>query len=138
MKYTHVVFIWLLADVLLGIGSFVYATRYNEYGTTMLFWSVTGFIYSLPSLLIMLIFHIFYEKYAKNPANYVLPYSILILGINILYLSAGFIFSIDGSDSIYHFNSFYKIFIATTVAGFLSFYLVNMKIKKNNKHIQII
>jgi chromate transport protein ChrA len=132
MKYKHVFLIWLFADILLVIGSLVYATKDSLYGTTIFFGSFFGLLFSLPSLIIMLLFHAIYTKHAKNPNNYVLPYSLLILIINIIYLLVGYLWPIN-YETIYSFYNFYKIFIATTLAGFVSFYLVNRKIKKELK-----
>jgi hypothetical protein len=129
MKYKHVFFIWLLADAFLagvGVCFIIYTALTESRSDADILWLVIGFgiLITLPSLIVMLIFHAIFIKNAKDPANYAAPYIILIVSINILYLVIGHIvFTMPGE--------FGYAYIATTVAGLLAFYLVDRKIKKN-------
>jgi hypothetical protein len=128
MKYKHVFFIWLLADAFLALGGLcflIYAADSGSNKEVVTFFLVLGFgiLISLPSLITMLIFHAIFTQNAKKPANYFSPYIILIVSINILYLVIGHIvFTMPGY--------FGYVYIGTTLAGLLAFYLVDRKIKK--------
>jgi hypothetical protein len=128
MKYKQVFFIWLLADAFLaaaGLCFIIYNAITASGSDTSIFLLVLGlaFLITLPSLIIMLLFHAVFTKQAKNPANYGPPYIILIVSINILYLVIGHIvFTMPGE--------FGYVYIATTLAGLLAFYVVDRRIKK--------
>ncbi len=129
MKYKQVFFIWLLADVflLLGLLCFVFYELFTggNKNDTEIFLLVAGYgiLVSLPSLIIMLLFHFIFTKNAKDVNNYIVPYIALIISINILYMLIGqFTFGMTGE-----FNIFY---IGSTLAGLLAFYLVDRKVKK--------
>lgn len=129
MKYKQVFFIWLLADVFLALGllSFVIYEQFtggNANDMEMFFWVLLyGFVVSLPSLLLMTLFHFIFIKNAKTPANYAMPYITLIISINILYLLMGqFGFGITGEFKIFY--------IGSTLAGLIAFYVVDKQIKK--------
>jgi sulfite exporter TauE/SafE len=129
MQYKHVFFIWLLADAFLagaGVCFIIYTALTESPSDTGILWLVIGLgiLITLPSLIVMLIFHAVFTKNTANPANYAAPYIILIVSINILYLVIGHIvFTMPGE--------FGYGYIATTLAGLLAFYLVDRKIKKN-------
>lgn len=129
MKYKQLFFIWLLADAFLIFGLLCFAlyelfTGGNKNDLEM-FWLVAGYgiIVSLPSLMVMTLFHFIFIKNVKDPANCKIPYIALIVGINILYLLIGqFGFGMKGEFKLFYF--------ATTAAGLLAFYLVHRKIKR--------
>ncbi|MFM2326024.1 MAG: hypothetical protein RIR31_226 [Bacteroidota bacterium] len=129
MKYKHVFFIWLLADAFLALGllGFLLYEMFNGGNKNdmemFLFVMVYGVCISLPSLIVMLLFHFIFIKNAKDKANYKLPYIGLIISINILYLVIGqYGFGMTGE-----FKLFY---IGSTLAGLLAFYFVNKRIRK--------
>lgn len=129
MKYKHVFFIWLLADAFLALGllGFLLYEMFNGGNKNdmemFLFVMVYGVCISLPSLIVMLLFHFIFTKNAKDAANYKLPYIGLIISINILYLVIGqYTFGMTGE-----FKLFY---IVSTLAGLLAFYFIDRKIKK--------
>jgi hypothetical protein len=129
MKYKHVFFIWLLADAFLALGllGFLLYEMFNGGNKNdmemFLFVMVYGVCISLPSLIVMLLFHFIFTKNAKDEANYKLPYIGLIISINILYLVIGqYGFGMTGE-----FKLFY---IGSTLAGLLAFYFVNKRIRK--------
>jgi hypothetical protein len=129
MKYKHVFFIWLLADVflvlgLLGFLAYEMFAGGNKNDLEMfLLVIIYGICISLPSLIVMLLFHFIFTKNAKDAAKYKLPYIGLIISINILYLVIGqYGFGMTGE-----FKFFY---IGSTLAGLLAFYLIDRKIKK--------
>lgn len=141
MKYWHVFLTWFWADVILGIGLSTYFILLSHFDIENLLSAFPAFVvfgffgimYSLPSLLFMLIFHFFYENYLKKHMHYVIPYILLILFINTCYVMVGK-FAPDKYQPVYislaYMRYWYYIFTPTTLAGFLSFYLVNRKIKK--------
>jgi sulfite exporter TauE/SafE len=134
MKYKHVFFIWLLADGFLAAGGLCFliytaATESASDGGMVLLVIGLGILVSLPSLIVMLIFHGIFTQNAANPANYFSPYIILIVSINILYLVIGrIVFTMPGE--------FGYVYIGTTLAGLLAFYLVDRKIKKNTVFVE--
>jgi sulfite exporter TauE/SafE len=134
MKYKHVFFIWLLADAFLAAGGLCFliytaATESASDGGMVLLVIGLGILVSLPSLIVMLVFHGIFTQNAANPANYFSPYIILIVSINILYLVIGrIVFTMPGE--------FGYVYIGTTLAGLLAFYLVDRKIKKNTVFVE--
>jgi hypothetical protein len=130
MKYKHVFFIWLLADVFLAAGLLCFGvylsfTGGNANDVSMLFMIMFyGLLVSLPSLVAMLLFHLLFQRIAVTPEKYVTPYITLIIVINILYLLIG-VFSFHMTTE---FNIFY---IGSTLAGLLSFFIINKRIKKS-------
>ncbi len=134
MKYKHVFFIWLLADAFLAAGGLCFliytaATEPASDGGMVLLVIGLGILVSLPSLIVMLIFHAVFTQNAANPADYFSPYIILIVSINILYLVIGrIVFTMPGE--------FGYVYIGTTLAGLLAFYLVDRKIKKNTAFVE--
>ncbi len=128
MKYKQVFFIWLLADAFLaavGLCFLVYIAVADSNSDSEIILLVIGiaFLLTLPSLIVMLLFHAVFAKYAKNPSNYASSYIILIVSINILYLVIDHIvFTMPGQ--------FGYVYIGTTAAGLLAFYLVDRRIKK--------
>jgi len=124
MKYKHVFLIWLYADLFLAGGLMCFMMYEGGRDATEMFFLIAayGIGISLPSLIAMLLFHWAYTENAKDKIGHK-PYIFLIIGINILYLLIGqFAIGMTGE-----FNVFY---IGSTLAGLLSFYLVDRKIKK--------
>jgi hypothetical protein len=135
MKYKQVFFIWLLADAFLAAGLVCFGIYElltgggpsDDVGIFLLAAAI-GIGCSLPSLFVMLLFHLAYTKNAKHPAEYTMPYVALIVCINMLYLLIGqYWFGMTAE-----FNVFY---VGSTLAGLLSFYLVDRKIKKKAANI---
>ncbi|MBL0146404.1 MAG: hypothetical protein IPP48_12330 [Chitinophagaceae bacterium] len=133
MKYKHVFFVWLLADIILGAGSLIALLVSNisagvhngDYGMLLLVF-LYGLGISLPSLVIMLLFHYFYLKKSPLTIKYFRVYSLLILGINLLYLLVSYIvFKVQGE--------FFILYIFTTIAGFIALFLIHQKIKKEQR-----
>ncbi len=147
MKYKHIFLIWFWADVLLGFGfilfSIVKLILYSPHnieisslvGSTIVF-GVMGVLYSLPSLLTMLGFHFIYDKYLRNSMNHIVYYLLVILFINSCYVLVGK-FAPEKYQPIYilyeYSRYWYYIFIPTTLAGLLSFFLVTRKISMVSK-----
>lgn len=131
MKYKHVFFIWLIADALIALGTacigiyeeFTGGSSTEDVGIYLLAVGI-GIACSLPSLIVMLLFHRIYTSNAKQPQDYVMPYVALIICINMLYLLTGEL----GFGLPKDFNLFY---VGSTLAGLLAFYLVHRKIRKN-------
>jgi len=129
MKYKQVFLIWLLADAFLALGLLCFAfyelfTGGSKNDIEIFFWMLLyGTCISLPSLLVMLLFHFIFTKNAKNSVTYSIPYVALIIAINMLYLLTGqYVFGMTAEFNVFYF--------ATTAAGLLAFYLVDRKIKK--------
>lgn len=137
VKYKDVFLLWFLADLILGVGLFLTmfainfsdGTKNNDYGM-FLFVLVYGLLISIPSLVAMLIFHYFYNQKSMLKKDYLKVYSLVILGINVVYmLCSYFIFKMGGE-----FNLFY---LFSTIAGFISLYLVHLKIKNEERREMI-
>src|SRR4051812_48727514 len=95
MKYKHVFFIWLLADIFLavGVGCYMFYDKVNagssdDFGMFLLL-TGSGIGVSLPSLITMSIFYFVFKSNAKDPEDYRLSYIALIICINILYMGIG-------------------------------------------------
>jgi len=134
MKYKHVFFIWLLADAFLALGLLAFAV-YEQFSggdkndlDLFILFVLYGIVVSLPSLITMLIFHFIYTKNAKEGADHKPAYISLIVSINALYLIIGQLCGMTGE-----FNYFY---IASTLAGLLSFYLVNRAVQRKLRSSQ--
>ena len=117
-----------MADAFLALGllAFVIYEQFtggdkNDLGMFLLV-AGYGICISLPSLIVMLLFHLLYSNNAKPGADHRMAYIILVISINILYLAIGQLWGMTGE-----FNYFY---IASTLAGLLSFYLVDKKARK--------
>jgi hypothetical protein len=130
MKYKHIFFIWLLADVLLALGviilSFFRSIDDGDSGIIMLI-ILYGIAISLPSLFALLIFHAVIDNRQKDkPAdNYI--YLITIVVINILYWLVG--------RYVYHEASgeYNRLILCTTAAGIVSFFYINYTVQKKNE-----
>jgi hypothetical protein len=130
MSYKNVFFIWLWADIILIVLALIFAigiyvTDGNQSGSTeiLLMAIAYGFLLTVPSLLILLVFHYFFNTYASNTSNYKQPYLLLIISINIIYALVGrYSFTMPATFSYLH--------IITTLAGIAAFYLVDRKIHK--------
>lgn len=124
MKYKEVFFIWLLADAFLAIGLFGFVIYEQFTGADKndlgMFLQLAGYgiCISLPSLIAMLLFNWVYNANAKAGADRRLAFIALVICINMLYLLIGEY----GIGMTGEFNYFY---IASTMAGLLSFYLVD-------------
>jgi hypothetical protein len=133
VKYKHVFLLWFWADLILAIGLFVAyfavgfynSAKNNDYGM-YLFVLGYGLVISIPSLIAMLIFHSLYNQKSILKKNYFKVYSLVILVVNLLYLLCSyFIFKMGGEFSL--------LYLFTTLAGFISLYLVHLKIKKEER-----
>jgi fumarate reductase subunit D len=128
MRLKHVFELWIIADLILAIGGIVFGLidtggDVNAIGFAIMI-GVFGMIVSLPSLIAMLIFHSVYYRSGKDTGNYVQVYIIVILVINALYLLITEL-NFDMEDSPFDY-----LYIATTVAGLISLFIVDRRIKK--------
>ncbi|MBP6432025.1 MAG: hypothetical protein KA319_09670 [Ferruginibacter sp.] len=133
MKYKHVFFLWIWANLILALGALLtvfvvslpFGSRNNDWGMFLLVFAY-GFFISLPSLVTMLCFHYFYSQKSILKKDYFKVYSLVILVVNVLYLLCSyFIFKMGGEFSL--------LYLFTTLAGFISLYLVHLKIKKEER-----
>jgi hypothetical protein len=129
MRWKDVFMIWLWADVLLGAGAVIFAIFTSAMFTggpvLMLLVLLYGLLISLPSLVIMLLFHAICRR--KSSSNYFWPYTMLILSVNIAYW-------ITGTYFLGYTNTEYIAFIGCTIlAGLLGFAIVNNTIQKREK-----
>ena len=127
MRYKDVFLIWLLADMLLATGLVIisfFTLKFAEGDAGMvLLMIIYGLIVSLPSLVMMLIFHTVYKAIVKNN-NYRLPYLVLIFIINFLYW-------LIGNPAYKSIDMNYGYFILlTTLAGSIAFVIVDRRTRK--------
>lgn len=129
MKYKHVFLIWLLADVFLALVLLLLviwnavAGVDKDFDGLFLLVIAYGVVISLPSLVLLTIFHFVYNGRLKKPKTDTKPYIAVIVGINVLYLFSTFLTGIMDAE----FNFFY---LCSTAAGLLAFYTVNRKARK--------
>jgi hypothetical protein len=128
MTFRNVFQLWFWADLILLLGGIIFALvissgDLNVIGFVLLV-AVYGVAVSLPSLIAMLIFHSVYYRKGRDTANYVQVYIIVILVINVLYLLVSYFFYEDMGAS------FDFVYIGTTVAGLISLFIVDKRIKK--------
>lgn len=127
MRYKDVFLIWLLADMLLATGLVIlsfFTLKFAEGDAGMvLLMIIYGLIVSLPSLVMMLIFHTVYKAIIKNN-NDQFPYLVLILIINFLYWLIG-----NPGYKAIDMNYGYFILL-TSLAGSIAFVIVGWRIRK--------
>ncbi len=126
MKFKNVFQLWFWADLILALGVtivalFIESGDFKDFGFLLLVYFY-GAIVSLPSLAAMLIFHAIYSANKSDTSNYVEVYSVVIVAINAIYMAVSYFSMHLGRE----FNMFY---IGTTVAGFISLYIVHRRIK---------
>jgi hypothetical protein len=135
MKYKHVFLIWFWADLILAIVTGIVALFVGDRSSTffsgdisMFFLEIAFGVYvSLPSLAVLLLLYYFYNKNSLLKKDYFKIYAILILCINLVYA----MFSYGVFTMKREFGLFY---IFSTVAGLLALYLVDLKIKKEERN----
>jgi hypothetical protein len=134
MKYKYLFLVWLLAEVILGIGAFIAVIAQTAFSSHVfnkdygMIFMVIGLslLWSFPSLLVMWLFHFLYSQKHPYLKSYFKIYSIVIITINVLYaLCSRFIFTMNTEFLLY--------FIFTTIAGLLALYFVTLKIKKKER-----
>jgi hypothetical protein len=120
MKYKHVFFIWLLANLILAFGLFIIiATSLKEDLNILFAIIIYGFGISLPLLILLMGFNaVIIHK--NRLQNLKLKYLLAIISINILY----FLVSLYFFQSDWEFNFFY---IFSFLSGWLSLELVAKK-----------
>ncbi len=129
MKYKNVFLIWLWADLFLivvavcfWLAGLIRDSVVSDDFTIFLLAIGIGILFSLPSLVIMLLFHTVFIKKSKNPAAWFKPYLVLILAINILYfVIVKIAYDIE--------NNLMLFFLFSTISGLLALFLMSRRIK---------
>ena len=140
MRYLNVFLIWLWANMILIISAFILINLhyylkdgiigkdiglYQNIGITILI----GFLLTVPSLILMLSFHFLYSKNKSDVKDYLKPYCILILSINLLYLIPYKM--IFGLERLWGGHiTLPMIFFLTNAAGLVGLYIEQKKIRK--------
>ena len=144
MKYKNVFLIWLWANVMLIVSAIILISlhyylkdgmidRLSGIYQNVFITSCLGFVSTIPSLILMLFFHLMYSKNKAEVSQYLRPYCILILSINLLYLlSYEIVFGLKRSwgGPI----TMPMIFILTNAAGLIGLYIEHNRIKKGIKY----
>ena len=134
MKLKNVFLIWLWANLMLAFCTVVYCTYDNlsvTNGISNAFaYMVYGFIFTIPSLIALLIFQFVYSSNKKNKTNNLFPYLKVVLGINFTYF---LIYLVGGG-----YNEIRGIFffILTTICGVLAICIEYNRAKENKKNIE--
>ena len=140
MKYKNVFLIWLWANLILIVAAFVLINlhyyikeemslrRFGHYESTRLIVFV-GFVFTIPSLILMLFFHLIYSKNKSDVTEYLKLYCVLILSINIIYLFVCKLF-LEIDDAWNGPITPTIICIITSAAGLAGLYIEHKKIKK--------
>jgi amino acid transporter len=133
MRWKDVFLIWLLADAFLACGVLVVSVLFQGPDspdiTFLLGILGIGFLLSLPSLAVMSIFYFIYKPYSNS--NYFLPYTLLILLINLVYSIVICYFFFAGDTEIM-FVGLFPFF-----AGMLGLTVVHYKIQKRIQYTDI-
>ena len=140
MRYLNVFLIWLWANMILIVATILiivldyYLTEgvdgvYNYFYEKMIITIVLGFLFTIPSLILMLVFHLFYSKNNYRKKDYLKPYCILIFCIYCFYLFAYLVFF--GLDHVWgNIITISFIFFLTIAVGLMGMYIEHKKIKK--------
>ena len=129
MKSKNVFLLWLWANLMIGFWAGVFALTkegpMNDGFIMCLIVLGIGFLFTIPSLIVLMIFNHFYSQ--KNISNNFIPYVLIIVAINFLYFI------------IYYFSSSYNFeirwiafFLLTTFCGLVALFIEYNKAKKNN------
>jgi hypothetical protein len=126
-KYVFLVCLW--ANLLIGIGTALFAfftsgMAIDEFGIILMV-GLYGLGITLPSLIVLFIFHVAYTYKNRPQKNYLLHYSLLVIFINLAYWLVSAYMSRFITDEIVP-----VFFLYTTFAGVLALLLVNHRIKK--------
>ncbi len=129
MRWKDVFLVWLWANLLIGAGTALYAfftsgMATDEFGIILMV-GLYGLLITLPSLIILFIFHAAYTYKNKLRENYLLHYSVLVIFINLAYWLVSAYTSRFITDEIVA-----VFFLYTTFAGILALQLVNRRINK--------
>ena len=140
MRYLNVFLIWLWANMILIVAAAIlinlhyyikegtignHIGLYQSIGITIF----AGFLLTIPSLILMLIFHLLYSKNKSEVKEYLKPYCVLILSINMLYLIPyQMVFGLERTwgGPI----TMPMIFFLTNAAGLVGLYIEHKKITK--------
>ena len=132
MKPKNIFRLWVWANLMIGFWTAIFTffqdeLFYNDAGIYLLALGI-GFVFSVPSLIILMIFQNFYTK--KNVETNFVPYILIIVLINFLYLVGYYI-----SDKSYDLNVIYFFFL-TTFCGIVAFFIENNKVTNTNTLIK--
>ena len=143
MKYASVIVIWLWANLILIISApLIFFIHHNIkegtfISTTQLFTNTMlsiygGFVFTIPSLVIMLVFHLSYSRGSSYLKDYFKPYCFLILCINVIYFVVFKFFS--KSEFIPESNiELLIICLITTAAGLGGLYIEHKRLTKSSR-----
>ena len=132
MKSKNIFRIWLWGNLMIGFWMGVFKLFEGELvldGIVIYFLVIViGFLFSVPSLIILMIFQNFYQK--KNIENNYAPYVWVILLINFLYLLVYY------ASSPYFKIKEIAFFFLSTFCGMVAFFIEYNKVKKNISKIE--
>jgi hypothetical protein len=125
MRYLDVFKVWFFADLILALGVFVGGVVFGHNEDAAIMGMVIGYGLgvSLPSLVCLMIFNAWYKRSGLLADKVVVYFCGAIIVINIIYAIVSAYFFTMGAE----FNLF---FLATTVAGLISFWIVYAFAKK--------
>ena len=135
MKLKNVFYIWLWANMMLMFCGFIYylfvSHGFSDVLSVTLFITVMGIMFTIPSLVVLTLFHFSYSSSKKSKINNFYPYFNIILFINfiylIIYLAIGGYQEIEGI----------LFFFLTTFCGIMALFIENDKVKKSILKIEL-
>lgn len=144
MKYRNIFRIWLWANMIICVTGFILCILYfiSEVGLNIDYLDLfsaegmvmgIGFLVTIPSLIILLVFHHFYSKSKIEKTNYLSHYGLIIIIINFIYLIA-FVILTDETITWRSVIIILLILIITIGAGLVSLYLDNKRRAKQINH----
>ena len=134
MKRINVFLIWLWANLMLGICTIVYCISDSLFlldgFSGALGLMVYGFFFTIPSLVVLIIFQYVYSSSKKSITNNLFPYLKAVLFINLAY----FLIYLVGEG----YNEIKGIFffILTTICGILAFYIEYSRVRGIKKTME--
>ncbi len=114
MNIGKVFLVWLVANVFIGLLVLIYTLIGNDVERlsveSILSVGLVGFVCTIPSLIVLIIFQAIYKSTVKTPNK--LHYILLVLGINVLYT-----LFCKGAYDIRYSKQYFFFFIITTISG---------------------
>ncbi len=128
MNIAKISLVWLVANVCIVIFTLIFSLLNNGFASfsigISLFSGFVGFICTIPSLMMLIIFQRMYSTNVVTPK--LVHYVLLILGLNVQY----FIYFHDTKINVFGNTS--SFFIVTTISGIASLLIFYKQPKKDN------
>ena len=134
MKAKNIFLLWLWANLMIGFWAGIFAlTQEGPMNDGFIMCLVVfgiGFLFTIPSLIVLMVFHAFYSN--KNSISSIIPYVLIIVFVNFLYFIT-YYFSYS-----YNFEmKWIAFFLLSTFCGLVALFIEHNKVKKSIPNIEI-